>query len=77
MFKPWIGTEFSTSRLLILGESAYSWIENGSWREPSQNHPTDLVDGIKGNLERSQFMKMVSQGLANDEKPTSERLAFV
>ena len=39
MFKPWKGPQYETTRLLLLGESAYSWKEDGrlSQSEMSQD----------------------------------------
>jgi hypothetical protein len=78
MFTPWKGHEFHGTRLLILGESAYSWEDDsGILREPGPDHSILLVEDAKKDIDRSRFMKMVSQGLANDENPSIERLAEV
>jgi hypothetical protein len=78
MFTPWLGPYFYQTRLLILGESAYSWNDDaGKLCVPKQDHPSLLVEHIKRNFDGSRFMRVVSQGLANDERPTVEMLSFV
>jgi hypothetical protein len=69
---PWIGEAYSLSRLLILGESAYSWIEDGELRHPSKNHPTEIVRwAIEDfeNMGRAAFLKSVTRALANRDGP--------
>lgn len=43
--KPWIpyeGEHYHKTRLLLLGESAYSWRENNDLQDPSIDLPTEL-----------------------------------
>jgi len=75
-FKPWIGNEYGARRVLLLGESAYSWWDEAGVRhDPSAAHSTQLVDEAIGNFEASpNFMRTVSRGLANDYAPTPVQL---
>jgi hypothetical protein len=50
--KPWKGSEYEPLRLLILGESAYSWMEEGELRHPSENHPTVIVNESINDFEK-------------------------
>lgn len=82
MSEPWVGQHYETTRLLLLGESAYSWEENGQVRHPSDRHNCDLVEWaindfpgcVRGRLG---FIVKLSRALANEENPTSEHLQFV
>jgi hypothetical protein len=78
MFKPWIGPEYEITRLLILGESAYSWSEDGEPQHPSPQHSKDTVeDSIDSFPDCTRFFAMISRALANEESPTQNRLQFV
>lgn len=44
--KPYKGSQFASTRLLLLGESTYSWTEKGETVHPSAHHPKDCVDWI-------------------------------
>ena len=78
MFQPWIGSEYGSTRLLILGESAYSWWEADELRHPSPQHAIKSVKWTITDFPNSgRFLRMVSQALANVETPTIARLQFV
>ena len=81
-FKPWVGENYDETRLLLLGESAYSWPdENSKLCHPTLNHPTIMVKEVLDNFgsanSNMRFMKMLSRGLAGKEKPSKELLRRV
>ena len=80
-FRPWIGKHYDETRLLLLGESAYAWWdENDQRRDPTLDHPTEMVREVLddfGSANDMPFMKMLSRGLAGEEDPSKERLHHV
>jgi hypothetical protein len=81
MSQPWIGKEYVKTNLLLLGESAFSWEEEGAMRHPSATHCSDLVnwviDDFDGCRRDIPFIAKISRALANEETPSSDRLKFV
>ncbi|HEV2303860.1 MAG TPA: hypothetical protein VGR91_20030 [Stellaceae bacterium] len=78
MFKPWIGQEYDTTRLLLLGESAYSWWEADEQRHPSPEHSIDMVEWAVDNFPHcGRFFAMLCRALANQQEPNKERLRSV
>jgi hypothetical protein len=78
MFKPWIGSEYAATRLLILGESAYSWWEDDQLRHPSLSHSVECVRwAIHDFPNCGRFFGMVSRALAATENPDGNRLEAV
>ena len=78
MFQPWIGSKYGKTRLLILGESAYSWFEDNEWQHPPLDHAIGSVGWAINNFPASgRFFAMVSRALANEESPTKDRLEAV
>ena len=80
MFKPWIGPKYATTRLLLLGESAYSWKTNGKIKHPPPEHCKEqvdrVVDDFRGCCSSSGFMPKLSRALTNKREPTREELRF-
>ena len=80
-FRPWVGEHYNETRLLLLGESAYSWQdENGQWQRPTPDLPTEIVKEVLDDFRSAddmRFMKMLSRGLAGAEEPSKERLYHV
>jgi hypothetical protein len=76
--KPWKGSHFASTRLLLLGESAYSW-RNGEIVHPSAQHPTEQVEGIIAKFDDPDqpFMQTLSRALANEVTPQPGRLTYV
>jgi hypothetical protein len=72
-FKPWHGERFSTTKLLILSESAYDWPdEAGKLRTPSRTHPkTSLLWSIK-NFREVRYFTQMSRALCGSETPAVE-----
>jgi hypothetical protein len=78
MFQPWIGREYDGTRLLILGESAYSWWEADELQHPSPQYSIESVKWAIVNFPNcGRFFSMVSRALANEENPTKDSLQFV
>ena len=78
-FQPWKGDHYDETRLLLLGESAYSWGKRKDQR-PTLNLPTIMVKEVLddfGNADDMRFMKMLSRGLAGEKEPSKERLCHV
>jgi hypothetical protein len=69
MSEPWIGREYDTTHLLLLGESAYSWMEGEEVRHPSPRHAIELVEEVLRGKQSGRFMTMLSRGLARRGKP--------
>lgn len=76
MANPWIGSKYDSTRLLLLGESAYSWEENGEVHHPSNEHPTDQVNYVVEHFD-TRFMKMLTRALTGEETPSVAQRAEV
>ena len=77
---PWKGPHFASTRLLLLGESAYSWRnDRGEVVHPSAQHPTEQVRGIIAKFDDPDqpFMQALSRALTNEKAPQRDRLGFV
>jgi hypothetical protein len=55
MFEPWKGSKYENTRLLILGESAYSW-----WEADELQHPSSA--SIKNGVEAFSLFLIFSGG---------------
>jgi hypothetical protein len=78
MFEPGKKPEYKKTRLLILGESAYSWWEDDELQHPSLQHSSETVQwAINAFPSCGRFFAMISRALANDETPTKARLQAV
>lgn len=68
----WVGSEYDAGRLLLLGESAYSWREEDDIVDPGPSHAENLVRGaISG--QRGRFMTMLTRALAKSDHPSTEQ----
>ena len=82
-FQPWIGNHYdcSETKLLLLGQSAYSWRnEKNKLRHPTPDLPTEMVKEVLDDFRSAndmRFMKMLSRGLAGEKEPSKERLHYV
>ena len=71
----WIGPHYARTKLLLLGESQYSWLENGETRHPSERHACDLVEWTTADFpSANRFMKMLSRALTMRSVPTQDEL---
>jgi hypothetical protein len=78
MGEPWKGKHYDLTHMLILGESAYSWDEDGEIQHPDENHAIGSVEWTIENFDQSaRTMRMISRALAGEEWPSAERLKFV
>ena len=71
----WIGNDYETNRLLLLGESAYSWLQGEEEVHPTPQHAQMLVNlALRG--ERGRFMNMLTRGIAGCINPTDDQTAI-
>jgi hypothetical protein len=78
--EPWEGRNYQKTRLLLLGESAYSWMEDGEIVHPSSRHAHEAVEWLLNDPKAFgtfPFMTKLSRGLAAEEWPSRERLRAV
>lgn len=68
--RPWIGNDYRTSRLLIVGESAYPWRKNGRLNHPGKDHASTSVrwivsrKGWTGDKTGARFLFQITRALA-------------
>jgi len=73
-FKPWKGKKFSTTKLLILSESAYNWRDNGKLYTPPPEHPRrSLLWNIR-NFGEVQYFTQMNRALCGSKSPTIEEM---
>ncbi len=74
-FKPWMGGNYESTRLLILSESAYSWEENGKRVNPGPSHPANTVKclGIK-YPGHNKYFRGLGKALCGVGSPTRSEL---
>lgn len=77
MWEPWIGKRYDLTRLLLLGESAYSWHFRGQVVHPPSGHHVHLVERAIRDLRDVRHMACLTRALANEPTPTAERRQFV
>jgi hypothetical protein len=73
--RPRIGKNYSSSHLLILGESAYSWEENGEIVHPDLEHSTGTVNWAIEAWEREKiphFTACIMRALARKYDPNEQ-----
>jgi hypothetical protein len=75
MVEVWHGKAYDEHhQLLLLGESAYSWLEDGDVVHPSTRHAVELVEEIIANFPTNPFMTKLTRALAGTEWPTKEQI---
>lgn len=75
MSEPWVGSAYGDKRLLLLGESTYSWLDqNGTVREPSVRHAIELVEDVIDNFPTNYFMNCVSRAITGADAPDQAQL---
>lgn len=74
-WEPWIGESYAENRLLLLGESAYSWTDPvRGIVHPSSQHSVQIVEeALAGELHR--FNGMLTRALAGCRNPLGEQIA--
>jgi hypothetical protein len=71
----WRRESYDRRRLLLLGESPYSWEEDGKVVPPSSTHSIQLVEGQIDGSWPNKFMNLLSRGLTRSENPTLPEVA--
>jgi len=73
-WEPWQGEDYRDNRLLLLGESAYSWDDPVRGRvDPSPTHSVEMIEeAVGGKLHR--FTGMLTRALAGCCEPTGEQI---
>lgn len=80
MSNMWLGSNYAETRLLLLGESAHTWEEDGKTYQPGPDHARGLVEDIiekmsTGKIKKeNRFMVMLSRGLCGEECPDRTKL---
>lgn len=78
MWIPWVGEHYDATRLLLLGESAYSWTVDGKVVHPPVEHSCNVVEWAIGDFPRcvrhGRFVACLSRALANEKNPGPELL---
>jgi hypothetical protein len=67
---PWQGKKYSITRLLILGESAYSWERDGKVIHPDASHPKIQLQHWMENFGEQKFFTAMGRALSGKEAPT-------
>jgi hypothetical protein len=74
-FEPWKGKKFSTTKVMILSESAYSWHdEGGNVVDPSPAHPTDSLLYWMSHFRKQKYFTAMGRALCGKKAPTVEEL---
>ena len=75
MWEPWIGSEYSRRKLLLLGESCYDWRgEAGELIHPQPDHPKMLARWAMDDPPTNQrFMAKVTRAICRAPWPTVEQ----
>ncbi len=74
MPQAWRGAKYDDTHLLLLGESAYSWMEDGKVVHPSATHAIDLVEDALENFPTNRFINMLSRAITREDYPSKEQL---
>ena len=69
-YKCWKGKEYNNSKLLILSESAYSWLDEGRVVEPSPTHPKKSLLHWIEHLPKQRYFTGMSRALCGTKTPT-------
>jgi hypothetical protein len=75
MFSTWIGSNYKSTRLLILGESAYEWkTGDGKIHTPKRNHSQLVAKGaISGRYTAAPFTRTVTRALCGKYHPNKSK----
>lgn len=74
MWLPWQGTNYAARRLLLLGESCYSWRENETLVHPQPDHPIMLAEWAMAEPNDSiGFLRKLTRALCGVERPSVEQ----
>jgi hypothetical protein len=74
MWVPWQGVNYPARRLLLLGESCYSWRENGELIHPEPHHPVNLAEWAMAEPDTPiRFLRKLTRALCGVEAPSAEQ----
>ena len=69
-FQPYIGKSYKTTRLLLISESVYSWLENDQEQTPTRSHPEKSVNHWIDNFPKGKYFAAITRALCGTERPT-------
>jgi hypothetical protein len=72
-FVPWLGTNYSKHRTVILSESTYDWKEGRKWCTPQPDHPGWSVERIIHEWDHARYFLRLTEALCEARKPTQEQ----
>jgi hypothetical protein len=76
MWEPYLGMNFKDRRLLLFGESCFSWIDEatGEHRHPQPNHPSLTIGWATQDVPRTdhRMCQMMTRGLCGEYAPSPE-----
>lgn len=72
MWEPWIGSNYDATRLLLLGESAYSWKQDGEEVDPSSRHSILTVEEAISDFPTTPFAIMLTRAVTGKANPNHE-----
>jgi hypothetical protein len=78
-FEAWTGDRWSETQTLLLGESAYGWIENDKLYQPRPSHCKESVpwwiENFYNHEYRFPFGRCLSRAVANSKRPTHQQMS--
>lgn len=72
MWDPWKGRDYEVARLLLLGESAYSWMQDGKEVHPTPWHSILTVEEAVTDFPTTPFAIMLTRGVTGKANPTRQ-----
>jgi hypothetical protein len=75
-FRPFVGKRFPENQTLLVGESTYSWRENGELKHPSNEICAESVRYAIENFENSaRFFRQITKALCGTPTPRPAEIA--
>jgi len=72
-YAPFIGNAFGEARLLVVSESAFSWLEQGELRHPPESHPSDTIEHVIEHFnDASAFARRMTMALTGKREPSAD-----
>jgi hypothetical protein len=70
-YSPWKGTRYGKTRLLLVSESAYSWMDGKRLRRPPREHPVNSVKyAIEDCEDLAKYFRQVTRAICGREMPS-------
>jgi hypothetical protein len=70
-YSPWRGTKYRKTRLLLVSESAYSWMDGERLRRPRREHPANSVKcAIEDPEAVAKYLKQVTRAICGRKTPS-------